>query len=319
MLDLYKLQIFLAVVQEGSFSAAGERLYITQSAVSQHIKDLEAGLGRPLFERGWRGVSLTPEGEILYRYARQIFALVAEAENALTDVERVSGGRVSIGATPGAAVYLAPDWVQRFRARYPQLTVALQTGVTAQIVAEVLSNRLDVGFIEGELESFRQPRLESLALQEIEQVVVVGFKHPWWERSSAAIEDLHRQSFIVRPPNSQSRAWLEETLRVRGIEPVIGAEFDNLESIKRAVIAGMCLAVLPPYVVQDEVSQGLLHVVALEGQPLRRTLRLIWDRDIHFAPVTRAFIESLSGDYPALKTIRDDLPDSQGGSRVPER
>jgi DNA-binding transcriptional LysR family regulator len=117
MLDLYKLQIFSVVVQEGSFSAAAERLYMTQSAVSQHIKELEASLGRQLFQRGWRGVRLTSHGEILNRYTGEIFALVTKAESALTDIEHLTSGRVSIGATPGIGIYLAPDWVQYFRAR----------------------------------------------------------------------------------------------------------------------------------------------------------------------------------------------------------
>lgn len=303
MLDLYKLQIFSVVVREGSFSAAAERLYITQSAVSQHIKELEASLGRQLFQRGWRGVRLTPHGEILYRYTGEIFTLVAKAENALTDVNHLVSGRVSIGATPGIGVYLAPEWTQLFRERYPQLTVALQTGVTSQIVSDVLGQRLDIGFIEGELDEHPQARLASLVLEEIEQQVVVGFKHPFWERDMVSIEDLHQQSLIVRQANSQSRVWLERALRQHGIEPVIGAEFDNLESIKRAVSVGMCIAVLPPYVVQAEVAQGLLHMIPVENKPLTRSLKLVWDATTHFSPITRAFLVELRQRYGALNAL----------------
>lgn len=303
MLDLYKLQIFTVVVQEGSFSRAAEQLYITQSAVSQHIKELEASLGTPLFQRGWRGVQLTHQGEILYGYTRDIFALVAKAENAVTDVEHLTSGRVSIGTTPGVGVYLAPDWVQQFRARYPPLAVALQTGVTAQIVADVLGRRLDIGVIEGELEGVQQPRLASLVLEEVEQKIVAGFKHAWWERDTVQIEELRRQSLIVRPANAQSRIWLDKALREHGIEPAIGAEFDNLEAMKRAVIGGMCLAVLPPYVFQAEAEQGLLHVISVEGKPLVRSLKLIWDQQVYFSPVTRAFLGVLSESFPVLKTL----------------
>lgn len=303
MLDLYKLQIFSVVAQEGSFSAAGERLYMTQSAVSQHIKELESSLGRQLFQRGWRGVKLTPHGEVLNRYTAEIFALVAKAESALTDIEHLSSGRVSIGATPGIGVYLAPDWVQLFRARYPQLTVALQTGITSEIVSDVLGQRLDMGFIEGELDDHLPARLSSLVLEEIEQQVVVGFKHPFWEIDTLRIEDLRQQSLIVRQANSQSRIWLEETLRQHGIEPVIGAEFDNLESMKRAVSLGMCLAIMPPYVVQAEVEQRLLHMIPIEGKPFTRSLKLIWDSNIHFSPITNAFLAELSERYRALNVL----------------
>ncbi|MFN8373678.1 MAG: LysR family transcriptional regulator [Anaerolineae bacterium] len=307
MLDLYKLQIFSVVVQEGSFSAAAERLYITQSAVSQHIKELEASLGRQLFQRGWRGVKLTPHGEILSRYAGEIFALVAQAENALTDIDRLSSGRVSIGATLGVGIYLAPDWVQHFRARYPQLTVALQTGVTSTIVNDVLGQRLDIGFIEGELDEHPPARLSSLVLEQIEQKVVVGFKHPFWDYDSLRIEDLRQKSLIVREENSQSRIWLERILHQHHIEPMIGAEFDNLESMKRAVSIGMCLAVLPPYVVQTEVDQHLLRMIPIEGKPFSRSLKLIWDTNVHFSPITRAFLGELSQRYSALRGLLQQM------------
>lgn len=307
MLDLYKLHIFSVVVQEGSFSAAAERLYMTQSAVSQHMKELEMSLGRQLFQRGWRGVRLTSHGEILNRYTGEIFALVAKAENALTDIENLTSGRISIGATPGIGVYLAPDWVQHFRSRYPQLTVALQTGVTAQIVSDVLAQRLDIGFIEGELDEHLHPRLAALVLEEIEQQVIVGFKHPFWELDTVHIEDLRQQSLIVRQTNSQSRIWLERILQQHGVDPIIGAEFDNLESMKRAVALGMCLAVLPPYVVQTEVEQNLLHMIPIAGKPFTRSLKLIWDSSGHFSPSTRAFLADLSQRYSVLYGILNEI------------
>ncbi len=308
MLDLHKLRIFSVVVQEGSFSAAAEQLLMTQSAVSQHIKELELSLGQQLFQRGWRGVTLTPHGEILYRYTVEIFALVAKAENALTDVNHLRSGRVRIGVTPGIGVYLAPEWVQSFREQYPQLTVALQTGTTAQIVSDVLGQRLAMGFIEGELEDYQSPRLESLVLEEIEQQVVVGYKHPFWDRDVLQVEDLDQQSFIVRQTSSQSRIWLEDRLRHHEIDFMTGAEFDSLESMKRAVSIGVCLAVLPDYVVQPEVEQGLLRMIPLENKPFTRSLKLIWDSSSYFTPITWAFLAKLQQHYPALGTLLRQRP-----------
>ncbi len=239
----------------------------------------------------------------MLRYAHEIFALLDQAEAALVNVENLSEGRLSIGATPGISIYLVPEWVQRFRSRYPQLSVALKTGITAQIVADVLERQVDLGFVEGELDDLKPSRLNVVALQEVEQVVVVGFKHPWWDKATVPIEDLHRQSFIVRPPDSQSRIWLDQALADYGIEPMIGAEFDNLESIKRSVIAGSCLTILPRYVAQNEVDQGLLHLVPIAGQPLKRVLKLISARDFPYSALERAFLEVLSQDYAALERV----------------
>lgn len=313
MLDLHKLHIFSVVVQEGSFSAAAVRLYITQSAVSQQMKDLEHGLGQPLFQRGWRGVTLTVHGEILARYTQEIFRLVAEAETALTDVGQLTAGKVSIGATPGAGVYLVPDWVQGFRARYPQLTVTLQTGITGQIVSDLLAHRLDVGVIEGELDGFNQTRLQYMILAEVEQMVVVGIRHPFWDVPQLTMEDLREQSFITRQPTSQSRQWLDSVFMGHSIEPLIDAEFDNLESIKRAVVSGPYVTILPPYVVQNEVEAHLLRLVPVTGSPFMRSLKLIWDRDTPFSPVTRAFLTEISMLYPSLRELLAPQTGRPGG------
>lgn len=308
MIDLNKLQIFTVVAREGSFSAAAEQLYVTQSAVSQHMKDLEAGLGRSLFRRGRRGVALTPHGEILLAHAREIFALVANAETALTDVAHLTEGRVSLGATPGVAVYLAPEWIGRFRERYPNLTVAMQTGITSRIVADVLGSRLDMGLIEGELDAFRgEARLAWQALAEIEQLAVVGRDHPWAGRSSIQLDDLHRQPLIMRQAGSQTRAWLDGALRPRGIAPVVATEFDNLESMKRSAAQGNCLTILPRYVVEAETAAGSLRAIPIEGRPLARTLKLVWAADGYFSPVALAFLEEMGREYPALRTILDGL------------
>lgn len=297
MLDLYKLRIFVTVVQEGSFSAAAERLYITQSAVSQHVSDLEAGLGVRLFTRGRRGVTLTHPGQILLGYARQIFDLVVEAENAVADVENLEGGALTIGATPGVGVYLLPDWISSFRARYPRLTISTQTGITSEIISGILAQRVDLGVIEGELEDKRASRLVIKVLQRVEQFVVVGWRHPWWDRESAPLTALADQTFIMRPRNHQSRIWLDQVLEAHGITPQIGTEFDNLESIKRAAASGTCLTILPEYVFKQEEMLGMLRRVRIEGAPLQREIKLISARDAAASPVTRAFTRHLEAEF----------------------
>ena len=133
--------------------------------------------------------------------------------------------------------------------------------------------------------------------------MVVGSKHPLWEQDAVDLRDLHHHSIIMRESNSQSRVWLEDTLQSHGIQPQIGAEFDNLESMKRAVSIGVCLAVLPDYVVQAEVEQGTLRMIPIEARPFSRTLKLIWETDTQFSPITRAFLGALSIHYPALASL----------------
>jgi DNA-binding transcriptional LysR family regulator len=300
MLNLNKLEIFAAVVRTGSFSGAAQQLLMTQPAVSQHMQDLEASVGTRLFVRGRRGVTLTPAGERLRDYTNAIFQLVAEAENAITSVEHLAGGHMDIGATPGVSVYLLPEPIQTFHGRYPKLQVSVQTGITSQILDDLRLGKLDLGVIEGELDEPLHGSLGVQMLQDVEQWVVVGPKHRWWGRSDVAIDDLGGETFILRQRNSQTRIWLEGVFQQHGLHPRIGAEFDNVESIKRTVINSDSISVLPAYAVQHEVEQGRLWLLHVVGEVLQRTLKVVWNRETYTSPVVRAFLGCLQRALPGL-------------------
>ncbi|MBK8795808.1 MAG: LysR family transcriptional regulator [Anaerolineales bacterium] len=305
MLNLYKLEIFAIVVQTGSFSAAADRLLMTQPAVSQHIQDLEASLGARVFQRGRRGVTLTPAGETLHGYTRQILGLLAEAENAVTDVQYLASGQVAVAATPGAGVYLLPDWAQAFRQRYPNLTVAVQTSTTPQIVAGLRNGQMDLGMIEGELEDGGDREgIGVLVLEVNEQFVIVGSRHPWWERKSVRLDELDGQSMVMRQRTSQTRIWLDGELQAAGVQVRVAAEFDNVESIKRAVAKGKDITILPDYAVHIELEMGLLRAVGVTGEPLQRTLKLVWNQSAFFSPVTRSFLHFLEQYLPTLREMK---------------
>lgn len=304
MLDLHKLEIFLRVVREGSFSRAAESLLMTQPAISQHIQDLEGQLGTILFTRGRRGVTLTEEGKTLYSYTHRILQLMAEAENAITNVGKLADGQLVIGATPGVSVYLLPDFVGGFRAQFPQITLNLQTGITSQVVNDLRHSKIELGLIEGELDEITTAEFNVMPLEIVEQKIVIGPKHPWWERQSVALHELDQQPFIMRQPHSQTRIWLEEVLHANQVHPKINAEFDNVESIKRTVTLGTCLTILPDYVVSHEVAAGMMHMIAIDSSPLQRTLKLIWDKERHFTPVATAFLRHLSSRFTALSTLQ---------------
>jgi DNA-binding transcriptional LysR family regulator len=304
MLNLYKLEIFALVVESGSFSAAAERLLMTQPAVSQHIQDLEASLGAKLFTRGRRGVRLTSAGEKLHNYTRSILRMVAEAESAVTDVTQLASGQISVAATPGVSVYRLPDWIQGFRAQYPNLSVSVQTSITPQIVADLRERQIDLGLIEGELDGNDWTRLGVLELEVDEQFVIVGPRHPWWDRARVTCDDLNGQNFIMRQRNSQTRIWLDDRLAAARIQAQVAAEFDNVESIKRAVAKGMGIAILPKYAVTSELEIGVLHALPIEGSPMQRTLKLVWNTDVFFSPVTRTFLRFLGEYLPPLAEMQ---------------
>ncbi|MBZ0278552.1 MAG: LysR family transcriptional regulator [Anaerolineae bacterium] len=303
MLNLNKLEIFALVVETGSFSGAAERLLLKQPAVSQHIQDLEASLGTKLFKRGRRGVALTPAGDTLYAYTQRILQLVAEAESAVTDVRHIKRGQAHIGATPGVSMYLLPGWMRTFQRAYPNLTMALETGVTTRIVNGVLAHRLDVGLIEGEIEGLQTPQLASLILRDIDLFVIVGKGHDWCSAENVPLEALDGQPFITRTQDSQTRRWIDSLFTAHGVKPRIVAEFDNPEAIKQAVASGIGITILPEYAVTHEQARRVVRAVNITDVTLRRTLKLIWDESRPFAPVTRALLAHLAAEFPQLNTI----------------
>lgn len=302
MLNLYKLHIFATVAQEGSFSAAATTLYMSQSAISQHMRDLENSLGTTLFNRGRRGVKLTFAGEKLFDYTQRILQLVAEAENAITHVENLREGQIRIAATPVISVYLLPQWTRRFREQYPHLVVALTTDITSQVIQSVVSHRVELGFVEGEIE-IPVPHLGQIVLQTIPMAVVVNATHAWAERDTIPIHLLDKQPLVSREANSHTRLWMENLARYHQITFHIVAEFDNPESIKQAVASGMGLTILPVDSIQDEVSRGRLKAIQIEQVPLERTLKLLWDEARFFNPITRTFIKIMTDFFPQLKRL----------------
>jgi DNA-binding transcriptional LysR family regulator len=298
MLSLYKLEIFNAVADAGSFSAAADHLLLTQPAISQHIQDLEAATGTQLFKRGRRGVQLTPAGELLLDYTRRILQLVSEAENAVTDIEHLAGGQIRIGATPGVGGYVLPGWVQSFQQRYPQVLTSLRTDTTPQITEHLLNHTLDIGVVEGEwVENWQ---IEKVVLQQIDHFVIVQAEHPWVAKQVIPMQALQKQPFITRSPGSQTRAWLDSIMALHGITLNIVAEFDNPEAIKQAVNAGMGITILPDYTVRHEQQLGMLCALPVQDADLQRTMKLIWERHTPFKPVMRAFVTHLAIRFPQL-------------------
>jgi DNA-binding transcriptional LysR family regulator len=303
MLKLSKLEVFSVVAEEGSFSAAAERMHLSQPAVSRHIQELEEVLGIRLFLRQRRGVVLTTGGEILREYTRQILWLVGEAEGALTDVTQLAVGQVRLASTPGVSVYLIPGWTHAFMAAYPNLTLSMSTGTTAETIEDVLTGRVDLGVVEGELANLERDRLDSVVLQEVEQVLVVGRGHPWWQRSHVTPTDLKNEPFVSRQMESQTRAFVDAALAAHDVKPRYVAEYDNPEAIKEAVMNGLGVTILPAYAVARERASGLLRAVPTQGLTLQRSLKLIWDSGRPFSPVTRAFLSHLAETFEAVMPI----------------
>ena len=303
MLNLYKLEIFYIAAIRGSFSATADQLYMTQSAVSQHIQELEASLGVKLFKRGRRGVTLTARGQTLFEYTERLLALATEAENKVVDIAHLSEGTANIGATPTIGTYLVPEWLQTFRKQYQNLTVSLATAITDTIINDVQSMKLDLAFVEGEIHTTSYNDIQTLTLAIIPWYVVIAPSHPWWEEESITLDRLNQCGFVMRQRGSHTRAWIDSLFSEYQIKPRITAEFDNPESIKQALRSGDNVTLLPQYTLQRELETGQLKLIKIDDVKTNRELRLVWNRKRPFSPISHAFLNFMQTYYPIIESI----------------
>lgn len=303
MLNLNQLHIFHTAAHSRTLGEAAEKLFLTQPAVSQQIRNLEKHLGTRLFERSRRGVELTPAGRELLTYTTQILRLSAQAEAALTNINNVEEAQAVVGATPNVGSYLLPTWIQAFRTKHPNVTMVIQTATTPQVVEAVRAGQQHLGFVEGEIETAALAQVETLVLADVPQRVVVGQAHPWWGRESVPLCELDGQPMVFRQEKSQSHVWLTTIMRQHGVTPRIIGEFDNPETLKQAVRSSTSLTVLPENALLHDVAAGSLWTVAVEDVRLERALRLVWARDVVFSAVVRAMLDHLARTYPAVRAL----------------
>ncbi len=303
MITLHKLKIFILVCEQGSLNKAAQALYLSQSAVSQHIQDLEASLGAKLLNRSPRGTTATPAGEVLLDYARQMVRLLAEAEHDIVQIDTAQSLQLDLGATPGISVYLIPRWLRDFQSDYDNINVSMQTGLTKDIIAGVMDTRYDLGFVEGEIDDLVRDNLGQLPFYNMAYDVVVSADHDWAHQSTITPEQLAQHPFINRQPTSRTRRWMEGVLGRYGIRLKTTTELDSPGTIKYALLDGGGVSILPRYAVEREVERGELKVLSIEGVKLDRSLRLVWNQRAAFTATQRAFLNMLAPTAPQLSML----------------
>src|SRR5436305_8248169 len=173
-MDLFQLQTFMAVVQEGSFSRAAQKLHRSQPAISQTIRKLEEELGEALLDRSSRDGTLTDAGQVVYDYAQKMVNLRTEAQGALTELRQLYRGKLSIAANEFTCLYLLPV-LDEFRRLYPRVKITVQRSLASHISSELLNHNVEFGVL-----GFRpeEPELRSIAVYRDELAFVVPKRHP---------------------------------------------------------------------------------------------------------------------------------------------
>jgi len=286
------LKVFCDLVDLQSFSLAAERNFITQSAVSQQIRSLEEKYKRRLLERvrGRREVRLTPAGEVFYKESRNVLTSYDHLEESLRGLVGRVGGTIKVSTIYSVGLHELPSKVREFMTKFPAAKIDLEYSRTTRVVRDVLNGSVELGIL-----AFPEPRrgITIVPMPSHRLVLIVPPGHKFAKRSKLNVKDIQGEDFVHFERDVPTRKAIDKTLRDHGIEVHKVAEFDNIETIKRAVEVGFGLAILPYPAVIEAERKGLLSVVKLVEKEWVRPVGVLYRSDRNLSVAAKKFIQLL--------------------------
>ena len=301
-MNLKSLKVFCDIVSRRSFSKAAADNGLSQSSASQVVGQLEAHLGVRLIDRSTRPPAATREGQIFYEGCRKILTAYEALEDQVRTLHDEVAGRVRVAAIYSVGLHHMSRYVQDFMSRHPKANVRLEYLHPDRVLESVEQGQADIGIVS-------YPRstrtLEAEPWREEPMVLVCAPGNPFAGRVQVALGELHGQRMVAFDSDLVIRHELDRALAAASAEPAIVMEFDNIETIKRAVEIDAGVALLPEPTVGRELAAGTLAAVRLAGDELIRPLGIIHARGKPLPPTAERFVELLRGH---ARDIEADTP-----------
>lgn len=286
-MDLAQLEVFLAVAKERRFSRAAEKLYRTQSAVSQTIRKLEEDVGEPLFDRSSREGLLTDAGRVLQEYAEKLLNLRSDATEALVELRELHQGKLVIAANEFTALYLLPV-LTVFRRLHPMIRITVQRALGSQIPDDILRHASELGVLTYDPQ---ETLLHSIVVYLDELIFVVPPRHPLAGSPQVSIRQLGAESFVAHIVASPYREKVIQAFRRHKTPLNMDIELPTLQAIKRFVAMGNGVALVPEISVENELARGELVRIPVRELRLHRKLRLVYRKGASLSHAARAFLK----------------------------
>lgn len=287
------VEIFCDVAQRRSFSKGAAANNVTQSSASQAVGLLEKRLGTKLIDRSKRPLELTPAGRVYYEGCRELLERFRAIEDRVQAMEDRVAGPVRVAAIYSVGLMQMEQLVQRFEKRYPDALVRLEYLHPDQVYEQVLADEADLGLVSYPRHS---GEIESIDWQEQPMVLVVPPGHRLSGRTSVPVSELAGEDYVGFTRELTIRREIDRELKRSRVSVRVVHEFDNIETIKRAIEIGSGIALLPSPTVWREVSAGTLDAVDLAGLQLVRPLGIVHKRSKRPTTVMQSFIKLLHED-----------------------
>jgi DNA-binding transcriptional LysR family regulator len=266
-MDLRQLEIIRAIADSGSFTAAGAKLHVSQSAISRQILLLEEELGEPVFHRIGRRIRITPAGESLLQLSHRVFQDLQDTVSAISDKQESLKGTMRLVGGMTVCLYVFPALLAELRRVHPHLDMKITVGSGERSIAMLRSGAGDLGLITLPVEA---TDLVSLPVLEEELLLVTYPSHPLAKKKTITPADLNRQHFILFETGSITRKLVEEFFASEKIKPEIVMETENVEIIKAMVRHGLGISIVPWQAAAADVRSKQLFCSRIAGHALKR-------------------------------------------------
>jgi DNA-binding transcriptional LysR family regulator len=290
-IDFRHLETFCRVAGFKSFSKAADDLFLTQPTVSGHILSLEHSLSLRLFDRTSREARLTKAGKVFLEYALKILSYRKELLNALSEFSQGIRGELSLGASTIPGEYLLPKLMGDFKKEHPHFIIALKIADTKEITQYVLQDNVEFGIIGARL---NHPSLHYEKYEEDEIIVVAPPDHPLVRKKRVNLEELVKEPWIIREEGSGTQMAVERAIRKKGKSLKqfnVVMETGSTSSVKEGVKAKLGLAFISEKAIGEEVRQGFLSRIDVEGiVPILRQIYIVSHRGRTLSPIGMEFL-----------------------------
>jgi DNA-binding transcriptional LysR family regulator len=289
-MQIESFKVFCDLAETESFTKAAQINNVTQSAVSQQISSLERQFKSLLIERSKKKFRLTREGQVLYEYSKQIIQTYDSLHNRLQEIKDIISGTIRVATIYSIGLHDLPPYLKKFLKLFPTVNVHVEYRRANQVYEDVLGNVVDLGLVAYPT---KDPKLDVIPLRKDTLVLICHPQHPLAKSKSVKLPQLAGQKFISFEPDIPTRKAIDKILKDQGVEVETVMEFDNIETVKRAVEIEAGISIVPAGTIMQEVAKQTLAEVRIEGHELYRPLAAIYKKNKVLSPAMKQFLTML--------------------------
>ena len=299
-ITIQQLEILVALVEAGSFTRAAAKLFLSQPSLTKQVQNLEDAAGARVVTRGATGATLTPEGQIIYDYARRIIRLREDAKERVLRLKEEESGHIYVSASTIPATYILPHLLGRLKEIHPVIEVHVRMHDSEETLQAVLNDQAEMGFIGKEPGN---KKLISRRLWKDSLVLAAPASHPLARQRTVKPADLAKAPLILRERGSGTRALIEECLEKQLHTDLshfnVVCEMGSSEAVKEAVLAGLGVSILSFFAIKRELAQGLLSALPVSNCSMERYFYLVYKKQFPLMMYHRNFLDIVKRFSPS--------------------